>query len=278
MSDRFSLLQANGDPFERIIAQCDELSGVLHPYAEIWSSFILPRRVGDGSMVEEKWIPFASSHYTALIRLHHACNAKNALLKLCENIGSENGYELLLNAHADWSAFWENLGSVVDNLKHVRKEAGKLMSANDSSDEYEVGHENLTLKFAYDRRTQFIHKAIVPAMVVEGMVVFNTAHYDDEQTNWHIEKQNIDSLDSRIHTDWADTLKELHNEWNALKSYLFDLQKSSGVNASTVSGTSFPKFNSDEVILGTLNGMLTLSPPPSGSAPIAENATEVGHD
>ena len=124
-ADKFALLQAEGDPLERVITCfADLLAPVIYTYANVWADIVRPQRQGDGSVVQESWMPFAGSHYTALIRLYHALQSKLAIEAVSQQF--EDGdlrAELLLDAHAHTAAFWENLGSCIDNLALALEDA-----------------------------------------------------------------------------------------------------------------------------------------------------------
>jgi hypothetical protein len=115
----FERLVFEGDPLEREIAcSWEELSLVLEPYADIWHDFILPRRLPDPpGRVAEEWMPFAGSHYTALIRVYHAYKSYLGLRERVAAIeGGQDSAVLLLEVHELTASFWEHIGSAIDNL------------------------------------------------------------------------------------------------------------------------------------------------------------------
>ncbi len=241
------LLQEAGDPFEKLICQSAvALLPVLHPYAHVWAEHVEPRREGDGSQISAEWMPFGGSHYTALIRLYHACRAKESLLYLCKSIDgtkyripTAEDYAVLLEIQAVCAAFWENLGSAIDNFAHAWDDARRILVGNAKNvgangDEpisgktiSDVKYKNLNQAFA--RRTQYIHWRLVPKRLEDGRVEFNLRHYDDEKTVWLPEIEEIKALDVQIQQVWNDVLNELSSAWWKLFSWLQSKDKDHAV-------------------------------------------------
>jgi hypothetical protein len=272
-------LSQDGDPFEILICQeSDELFQVLSPYAEVWAQHIFPRRLGDGSEIEKKWMSFGSSHYTALIRLYHAYCSKNELLSLCKQAPKQtrnltaSDYTLLLRIHASCSAFWENLGSTIDNFTHAWDDARRLFLCNAKKigvdGDEEISFTTISrakypqLNYAYNRRTQFIHSKLVPKRFQDGMVVFNIRHYDNETTSWLPDIEVIEMVDEQIAKDWDAVIKELGVGWRKLSSWLQSRdtarpKRNSQNNSSVIPG--------EGNILGPSNSDLLFTTPPSAS-------------
>ncbi len=278
------LLQTRGDPLEVLISQHrDALFPVLSPYARVWSKHIIHRRVGDGSRLVEQWMPFGSNHYTALIRLYHAFTAKELLLSQCKKAEAVKGrsvtaddYALLLQVHATCAAFWENLGSAVDNFAHVWDDARRILLGNAKNPGVTEGDEPFSFKaispekypmlnYAYDRRTQFIHSALVPSRFEDGMVVFNLRHYDSERTDWLPETEVVESVDDKVTKDWAAVLQELGQAWERLFSWLQSKDEGRAKQVDSDSTGSKAASYADFTMLEQNSSITT---PPSGSQAI----------
>jgi len=245
--DSVQALREQGDQFEKLI--CDrmhDLAPVLYPYADVWNKHVRPRRIGDGSALENPWMPFGGSHYTALIRLYHADESKREVLHVCHELQETAGRELdpgdyakLLRLHAACAAMWENLGSAIDNFRCAKLEVEKLFGIKFEEVPENCGEcgrplankykttggplsdaENPRLYYAYQRRTQFIHSRIVPTQIQEGMVLFNCLHFNDERTQWPAHAVKPEQLDHIISSDWQSIVEEFSSEWWALFSLL----------------------------------------------------------
>jgi hypothetical protein len=278
------LLREKGDPLEILISQHrDDLFPVLSPYARVWSKHIIHRRVGDGSRIVDEWMPFGGDHYTSLIRLYHAYTAKESLLIQCKQAETfkgrdltSNDYSLLLQTHATCAAFWENLGSTVDNLAHAWDDARRVLLGNAKNPGATEGDEQFSFKaisrerypmlnYAYDRRTQFIHSALVPNRLEDGMIVFNLRHYDSERTDWLPETEAIESLDNQVAKDWKAVLQELGQAWERLFSWL--QSKDKGQLKQAV-GVATPSEAAGYSEFGIAPPILCFTTPPSGSSPL----------
>lgn len=236
----FQSLGEQGDPFEILISKhVNDLGPVLHPYAEVWDKHIRPRRIGNGTSLEAAWMPFGGSHYTALIRLYHAYESRQEVIKLCEELQAtagrdlnEGDFEKLLRLNAACAAMWENLGSAIDNFRAAKFEGEKLfgVKTEETSEKCETcgrpmanqyktaggplsEASNPKLYYAYQRRTQFIHSRIVPTQIEDGMVVFNCVHFKDERTRWPAYDVKPEQLDHIIAEEWKGIFNELSSEW-----------------------------------------------------------------
>lgn len=278
------LLQEKGDPLEIVISQCrDALFPVLSPYARIWCNHIIHRRVGDGSRLVDEWMAFGSDHYTSLIRLYHAFSAKESLLNQCKRAEACKGreltsddYTLLLEVHATCAAFWENLGSTVDNLAHAWDDARRILLGNAkkpgaTEDDEQFSFKAISrerysmLNYAYDRRTQFIHSALVPKRLEDGIIAFNLRHYDSERTDWLTGADECEFVEKKISDDWTAVLKELGQAWERLFSWL--QAKDEGRFRLPVS-VKTPPESTRHAELASSPPISTFMTPPSGSSSI----------
>jgi hypothetical protein len=218
-SDRHvDLLMLRGDPLERVIASYRaDLSQVVYPYAGIWCEFILPKRLPENpSRVDEEWMPFAGSHYTAFIRLYHAFRS---FKRLQENVaaieGGQDSAEFLLDAHAETASFWEHIGSVIDNLGMCYIDAGIRVDTTDGK--VIVAPHDSWLDWAYDRRSQFVHSRIVPKGVFDNdTVYFNLRYFDSKNGPWPPKYDAERVVSEYYKTVWKDFLTHIGNEWFTL--------------------------------------------------------------
>lgn len=268
-----ALLENEGDPFEKVIARSvDSLHPVLYPYALVWGEHIRPRRLRGGAEVDEQWMAFGGSHYTALIRLYHAYRAKQVLLGLCKELGDTRDlvpqvdcYEALLEVHAVCAAFWENVGAAIDNFAHSWDDARRLLVGNAKSrgaqgDEpisgKTISHSKYpSLSKAFARRTQYIHSRLVPKFLEGGKAQFNLRHYDDERTVWLPETTELRVLDVEIEARWSEVLAELGGAWLKLAVWMRsrDMDRPGGTVAGGASDTPI-SASGRTVIVGATGG------------------------
>ena len=129
-----------GDTLERLIAQeqwnqtrlSPFLVQLLYPYSGVWFRHVLPRRdpqdLSRLAAEHAAWIPFASSHYTAIFRAYNALLKVQDLYSCSHHVASGTGRhaELLIQAHDAFAGFWENLGSAIENLGRAFEDAPVL--------------------------------------------------------------------------------------------------------------------------------------------------------
>jgi hypothetical protein len=175
-------------------------------------------------------MPFAGSHYTALISLYHAMQSKNNIERIAEQLleGPEKA-ELLLDAHLASATFWESLGACIDNLALAFEDADLIMTLVDEDDieqEGKAGRKHVKVKYpvlgsAYDRRTQFIHSRLVPQKIKDGALTFNVRLLQTKATDWPTKHGVQEEFVQDFHTDfWHDCLSQLGDAWKHLHNWL----------------------------------------------------------
>ena len=208
------VLERSGDPLEREICRHEEdLRIVLQPYSEIWFNHVFVRRIGNGSRVAKEWMNFAGSHYSAIMRVYHALVSLRRLdqLAIAQIPETETG-EFLLKVHQHWASYWEHIGSAIDNLALafedcqppiIKVEARKELTGKYSEIEY-----------AYNRRTQFIHSRIVPAIVRDGIVTFRIRttertyrHLEPKESRWDFPYDSELVLGEVLPEEWGGVLE-----------------------------------------------------------------------
>jgi len=224
----FDLLGQKGDPLEReILSNYELLSEVLPPYAGIWADYVHANRLeGNPGRVVEAWSAFAGSHYTAIIRVYHALQAYLRLKNDIERIeGGDESAMILLDVHASAAAFWEHIGSAIDNLSMCWLDAPGMDMKFEKDQRVEVRVKNLIapeeswLDWAFDRRSQFIHSRIVPKQLNEYKeLVFNFRYFDRKTGSWPAESTEEKVAKEYYTNQWRIFQHEIAASWNTLYS------------------------------------------------------------
>lgn len=221
------LLQVWGDDLERAIIENhqNEMISVLAPYAEIWSTYVLPHREDEiGSFAEPKWLPFGGSHYSALVRVQNALLFKTNILNTCLDV---YGGKQLLELQANTSGFWWSLGCAVDNLgETLSKFPGSTIGDGKEYLCERVEH----LDYIYNRRTQLIHSRIVPIGGQKNYALFDYQYLDADKrdqlpktTQWKDTFATPKDLGQFYEDSWAEAIKELTNAWCHVRSVLAEI-------------------------------------------------------
>ena len=221
------VLARSGDPLEREICRSvDDLRLVLQPYSEIWFNHVFVRRVGDGSRVADEWMNFAGSHYSAIMRVYHALTMLRNLndLAIAEVPEAETG-AYLLKVHRQWASYWEHIGSAIDNLALAFEDSVPPVINKDGREELMRKYEGIA--YAYNRRTQFIHSRIVPAVIRDGLVQFRirTAerahrHLEPKESRWDFPYDRELVLGDVLPSEWKNFLGAMTDAWNWLRDEL----------------------------------------------------------
>jgi len=224
--DSIKELGASGDPLEReIVKSREDLNLVLQPYAEIWENHIVPRRKSGGSKVNDDWMNFAGSHYTALIRVYHAYRVFKEYERLVEdNEEDNNSGRFLLEFHRVWASFWEHLGSAIDNLGTAFDDAKPIKISQKGCDY--IRDKYTCLEFVYDRRSLCIHSRINPTKTEDGIICVRSRKSDPQGGN-NVSKNvdwsrdfDADILVNELSQEWRKFLHAISNAWWNLREEL----------------------------------------------------------
>jgi hypothetical protein len=225
-------LERYGDPLEKGILTIafDEFCGLLEPYAGIWSRYIVAHRIGDGSHVNDRRMNFASSHYSALIRIHNAWGALQRIRDLTAECISDSDGAALLNLQASTASFWWALGSAVDNLgQAVEAFPGSTLTGQDAGKKFLAGKVEY-LGYLYDRRTQQVHSRIVPIGAAEGCSAFDYRYMDrghrsalPKHTEWTQDFNSPKDLEHFYDERWHEAKRELSRAWWAVTQFLDEI-------------------------------------------------------
>jgi hypothetical protein len=209
-----------GDPIEKYLADFVEpLNPVLYPYAGIWADHILlRRRKGAPSFAADDWMPFAGSHYTAMIRVYHAWRKYECIQHCCKAVAEgEQSPAVLLDAHDAFACFWEHIGSAIDNLALCFQDAPCIREANGSK---YIQKRYQFLDYCYDRRTQFIHSRLIPKGIDGGILYFNLRLLDRKDTEWRPQFEQQEIVEDHYRIQWKRFMAEMGDAWEHLRNWL----------------------------------------------------------
>jgi hypothetical protein len=221
------VLELSGDPLEREVCRhIEDLRIVLQPYSEIWFNHIFVRRVEDGARIADQWMNFAGSHYSALMRVFHALVSFRRLNELAiAEVPEASTGAFLLDVHQHWASYWEHIGSAIDNLALAFEDCRPPIIKEEARKELMGKFPDI--EYAYNRRTQFIHSRIVPAIAREGIVTFRirTAerayrHLEPKESRWDFPYDMELILGDVLPEEWQRFLNAMEDVWNWLLSEL----------------------------------------------------------
>ena len=280
--DTIPVLAKYGDPLEQEICRhVDQLRIVLQPYSEVWFNHVVVRRVDDNSQVEEAWMNFAGSHYSAILRVFHAyrslCTLNDYALR---EVTADDVGKFLLDVHREWASFWENIGSAIDNLALAFQDSVPPVLKDDARDVLTGKYADIG--YAYDRRTQFIHSRIVPAYSHDGLLTFRVRteerkqrQLEPKESNWGLPYDGELAIGDILPKEWDRFLLAMKDAWCWLVSELRskDHGRTKAVEAN-FPDTSLAEFqrriaSDPEKYDANDNDLpkVMFAPPPSGTPP-----------
>jgi hypothetical protein len=209
-----------GDFLEREIFRDSMFADQFNAYPIIWSALVLPNRNPDlPTLALAGWQSFGEHHYSAIVRCWNARRSAQRIMEASEYlIESPDDYERYLDLQEYYVSFFCSIGGAKDNLQAVSKliDAEVQFQARcGSSTKYG------SLQWFYERRTQAVHKIIVPFFDVEGVPHFDMSAFVDPDCKW----DSLTNIDIRCVADvvlqlWSKFVYEINGAWSVLLTQL----------------------------------------------------------
>jgi hypothetical protein len=264
MNDWLSVIREQGDFLERHIFQDDEFVEAFKLYPAVWAKCVLPNRINNSvSFANDEWSEFASRHYTALIRCWNARLAKFEINNLCEATINSHDPSIHIKLHGDLFSFFCHCGSAIDNLEWAF--ASKTINSPNTFANFKIIEKNgRSLKWFYNRRTQWVHHSIVPVNVENGLPKFDISLLTQDETVWDpCKSTNYKSISEEIDILWADFKYLMSCAW----SKLLDRVNSDLASKSNQPNPIYPLYPTTSPVFNQLSSETSVSGVPSPSRP-----------
>jgi hypothetical protein len=217
-----TLIRSHGDLLERHVFSVDAFANEFSVYPHVWARYVLPNRVpGKFTLTNPDWIRFAERHYSAVIRCWNARCALEKIRKICTESVDRNEACDYLELHEFLIAFFCGAGSAIDNLKYAFA-AYPIKCLGAFEKKMRRPGAAINLAWIYDRRTQYVHKAIVPCFGAFGLASFDASFFTDTETKWdQTLPLKVESVADLVDLIWSHFVDEMRSCW----CELFDLLK-----------------------------------------------------
>jgi len=213
----------HGDILERRFYSDESFRTEFDLYPVAWCLAIPEERAsGTIALADKQWSTFAERHYSTIVRCWSAHTAKNEISTAAEAAMDQRSADAFVGMHRLLFDFYCTIGAAIDNLRYtfdaypVKAIAAfeKLFSRDDIA---------YSLKWLYERRTQFVHKAIVPCFHENGLISVDAALFDDVETHWgHSRPIKITELSQVTELHWSHFVDEMRSAWSRLIELLKD--------------------------------------------------------
>lgn len=257
------ILLEQGDLLERKMFSDPTFASSFELYPIIWSLYVLSnRKPGFLKLADSNWLQFAERHYSCIVRCWMAYVTHQDIASLCsEALDSPTAYQHL-SLHRLLFQLFCSFGAAIDNLRFAFAappidcpfEFEKIYARDDSE---------ISLKWLYERRTQYIHKSIVPCFDRNGLLSLDASLFDDTETEWfHRRPIQVKSVAELCEWYWSCFVDQMHSSF----SKLLELLKNA--SPATVAEIRFTPLQPSELNWGSASpsnphGLPEL-PPPSG--------------
>jgi len=204
-------LASEGDEIEKLATENTALSPVAGYYAVIWANYVLPRRnASNPAFIDQPVTDFAELHYTALTRLLCAQQSVERLGPLClQALASTQPAKEILEVQASLLTFFACTGAAVENLE----KAYEAKPCEGSDLFTESADVQGTPKWFYDRRTQYLHKRLVPVFLLDGLLHLDSTVFASKSVVWQQESQNVQEITGFIEKLSTQAVTGLASGW-----------------------------------------------------------------
>jgi hypothetical protein len=224
-SGPLDIIKMQGDLLERHIFKDDEFSAAFDLYPTVWALYILEAR-GEGTitLADSTWLRFAERHYSTIVRCWMALECRRDLeIIASEAVGSPSAAHHV-KVHRLMFEFYCCLGAAIDNLRHTFIAPPiECQAAFDRI--YGRSDRSVPLRYLFERRTQFIHKALVPCFNHEGLLSIDASMLKDVETRWDQRQPMVISEVTAIcGFHWGEFVMEMRCAWSKLLDLLRSYQ------------------------------------------------------
>jgi hypothetical protein len=224
-SSPIELLKQFGDLLERHMFAEANFAGEFSVYPEVWSRYILPNReTKQPTITTGSWRRLAEHNYTAIVRCWNTRTALQRITDLCTKMAAEGAAALLLlELHEAIVTFFASAGAAIDNLRRSFEAEPACCSARGDAALRGEGEDMGSLRWIYERRTQSVHKILVPCYELEGVPSLDVSLFSDTETHWD-DAKGIDSwcVASLFEYLWSRFSSQMNGAWAQLFDQLKD--------------------------------------------------------
>jgi len=226
MSDKcaeaLQLILVNGDILERKFFSDEDFARSFDLYPLIWKRHVLPLRKPDSFQLDldNPQSEFAAKHYTTIVRCWMAYAANKEIdsqcLAACESPSAENQLKL----HRLLFEFYCTLGAAIDNMEACF-ELPPISSSSAFTSIRSREPDEESLRWLYDRRTQFVHSTLVPCFYEDELLHLNVGIFISEVGRWIDQRPGKNTEISKLcNSHWGLFVGEMKKCWSTLLTLL----------------------------------------------------------
>lgn len=229
MIEPLELLQNDGDLLERDMFADAEFAKAFCIYPMVWSLYVRPhRKLECLTLVSPEWMRFAERHYSCIVRCWMAYTALREIADVCSNTVDRPTARDHLKLHRLLFEYFCSLGAAIDNLGIAFAEY-PIESLNEFNVIYSRHNVEISLKDIFERRHQFIHKAVVPCFNGNGLLSLNASHFGDTEIRWDSPRPlKVQCVSQICDHYWHHFVKEMRAAWSSLLTQLRAAEPSTG--------------------------------------------------
>ncbi len=185
MATPLEMIRFHGDFLEQGMFADWDFACSFHTYPILWRALVLPNRdPAQPTFTIPKWRNFSAHHYSAIIRCWNACRASHRIMSVCyEAIENPRAGDLYLELQEHYVSFFSAVGAAYDNLQAVFNDA-QVDAARAWDQKVGSSSTHGSLRWFYERRTQAVHKIIIPFFEANGLPHFDRSAFRDPDVRW----------------------------------------------------------------------------------------------
>ncbi|MGA7499893.1 MAG: hypothetical protein WBX00_24445 [Isosphaeraceae bacterium] len=221
MSDKcaeaMQLIQVNGDILERKFFSDEDFARSFDLYPLVWKRRVLPFREPDNiDLANTPQREFGEKHYTTIVRCWMAYTANKEIGSQCEAAFVTPSVENQLKLHRLLFEFYCSMGAAIDNMEGCFNSPPISSSKAFTTIRDRPTYEG-SLKWLYDRRTQFVHKALVPCFYAGELLHLNAGIFESKEVRWTDQRPGKNTEISELcNLHWSIFAGEMKKCWSTL--------------------------------------------------------------
>jgi len=243
MSEAIKRIAEHGDLLERRFYSDREFCSAFDLYPVAWC-LVIPqnRAAGTIALADGKWSKFAARHYSTIVRCWSAREAFKEITSTAESAIDDPTADHFIAVHRQLFAFFCSLGAAIDNMRHTFQ-SPPINNVDAFEAIYSRDTIDYSLEYLYERRTQFIHKAVTPCFSANGLISIDAALFDDTETDWnHPRPIKVTEITTIVEVYWGYFTDEMRAAWSKL------IERLKRIAAGSVSEISFPEPTPQQLI------------------------------
>ena len=237
LNEPLTLLKEYGDLLERAMFDDINFAAQFSGYPKVWSRYILPNRDKDHPTLATKdWMRLGEHNYSAIVRSWNVRRAASRIDDICTYVAGTRAHgAAFLDLQEALLTFFGCAGGAIDNLRGTFFVPPVSLPTEAPNPLYASQTGWGSLKWIYERRTQSVHKVLIPCYESAGVPSFDVSFFDNSETHWDQARgTDVRAIDEIVGNIWLGFAQQMNSAWHVLFDQLKHVEPASGSVAEEI--------------------------------------------